>query len=328
MKLNTSVKYMDYYIPEKTVSVDEILSMNKNISIDSVNNYDEFVQQFRKQSGLDRIAVLDSKDNLANIASDMVDKLFQNTDIKPSEIKYLVCGNRVLMDDNISTIHYIQKKFNLENAVILPIFQDCASTLIAMGISEKLLNKSAKEYMLVLTARKCPDIKGRYVGFTVMGDGLSLVLIENKPGRINITNWCSYNNGVSSYSKMEGSAKSLSVINLQMNIITSGVSFLQRSMKKIDIMMENIDKIIHPNTNYDVFHELYSNLLNIEPTKFYLDNIRNGGHINDVDLVRNTKDYIYKNKSQKKRMNVLIYGIDLVQSLDINYHIITLEISL
>ncbi len=328
MRMNTSIKYMDYYIPPKNITVEEILAMNTNNSMISGKSYEEFSKQFKEESGLRNVSVFDLKDNLTEIVSSMVEKLFKTTGIKPSEIKYLVCGNPILMEGNVSAIHYIHKKYNLKNAVILPIFQTCASTILAMGLSQKLLGEKEKEYMLILSSRKSPDIKGRYVGYTVLGDGISVVLIENGPGEINITNWCSFNNGTSSCNRVESSVKSeeVDVYQLQRNIISNGVSFLQRSLKEIEVELNDLDIIIHPNTYYDVWSKIYTNLLNIEQNKFYLDNIGDGGHINDVDLIRNTKDYIDKNKAHKKSMNILIYGIDLVESLDTNYHMISLDV--
>jgi len=68
-------------------------------------------------------------------------------------------------------------------------------------------------------------------------------------------------------------------------------------------------------------------LLSIEPSKFYLDNIKDGGHINDVDLIRNAKDFLDKEKQNKKNIRLLMYAIDLVKTLDINYHLISLNIN-
>lgn len=326
MKVNTSIKYMDYFIPSNTIEVDEILSLNKNSPVMIGRNYNEFVQQFKEQSRIEIVSAFDPKDNLAGIISNMVDKLFETTGIKPSEITYLVCGNPVLMEGNISVVHYIHKKFKLEDAVIIPMFQPCAATTMAMGLSEKLLSTKEKKYILVLSARKAQDVQGRFMGFSMIGDGISLVLIENRPGDMNITNWLSFNNGESSYNKMDAPDKIKDIAQLQMDIIKNGVKFLQKSMSKMNIRMEDIDVIIHPNTNYQVWHKIYPSLLNINPGIFHCENIWNGGHMNDVDLVRNAKDYIEKNKENKRSMKLLIYAIDLILSQDINYQMVSLDI--
>lgn len=329
IKMNTSIKYMDYFIPSTKITVDEVLELNKDKLSGSGKSFNEFLKEFKEQSRLDKISVFNPDENLAVIVSGMIDKLFSTTGIKPTEIKYFVCGNPALMGGNVSVVHYIHKKFKLEKAVILPLFQPCASTIIAMGLSEKLLNTKTeeKEYILVISANRMNDIKSRYLGFTILGDGLSVALIENKPGNVNISDWNSFNYGASSYEKVENSDTVPDVFQLKSNIIRNGVVFLQRSLEKNDINTKDIDIIINPNTFYDVWHKTYSTLLNIEPNKFYLENIPDGGHINDVDLIRNTKDYIDRNMKDNNKMKVLIYAIDLVSSLDLNYHLISLDIN-
>jgi len=321
MKFNASIKYLDYYLPKGRISIDEILSLNKD---------GEDTQVFKEQSGIRHISVFTQNDNIAEIVSNMIDKLLQTTKIKPAEIKYLVCGNPVLMGDKYSIIHYIHKKFNMEKATILSIFQLCASTLIAMGLSGNLLSSAEDEYALILSANKSPDLKKRYLGYTVQGDGISLVLMENKPGKTNLTHCFSYYNGTNSYQIIEGGCHGQDLLKLKLKIVKEGALFLQRSADKIKIPLDSFDTIIPPNTTYDVWDKLYSCLLDIEPGKFYLDNMGVGGHINDVDLIRNLKDYIDKktqpNTLKKKDIRILIYAIDLFKSMDINYHIISLEL--
>lgn len=73
----------------------------------------------------------------------MIDKLFENTGIKPLEISYLICENPVLMEGNISVVHYIHRKFKLEDAVIIhkwDLIEDCRKNrvyiiaLVSFGI--------------------------------------------------------------------------------------------------------------------------------------------------------------------------------------------------
>jgi len=326
MKLNTSIQYLDYYVPSNFVLVDEILELNKEALLGSNQTLDEGIQQFKDQSGLNRISVFGPKEDIATIAAEMVGQLLNTTRVQPAKIKYLICGNPVLMEGSVSVIHYVQRKHRLTHCPILPLFQPCASTAIAMGLSEKLLDKSAEEYLLVVTARKCRDLANRYVGYTIYADGVGVSLVGNVPGRASLRNWCWLNNGATSLERMEGAGGLPNVGKLRWNIVRNGVAFLRGSLEEMGLELTDVDRIIHPNTYFDVFHKLYADLLGVPPEKFYLDNMSFGGHINDVDLVRNTKDYLDALPLRDKASTALIYAIDLSESLDTNYHLLQLDI--
>ncbi|HHV30576.1 hypothetical protein [Acetivibrio mesophilus] len=324
--LNTSIKYMDYFIPQTSITVEEVIAKSEEKHIIPGDNIEEFCKQFKRESRIDEVSSFAQEDDLIKIITEMVERLFCDTGIDPSEVSYLVGGNRVLMDGDISIIHYIHEKFKLKNAVILPIFQPCVSTLFAMGLSRKLLNPIDREYMLILSINKEIDIKDRFIGLTVMGDGISLVLVENRPGLINIKDWCALNNGISSFSKRENLGNAISLLQIRSNIIKNGACFILKSVEQFGISIDDVDIIIPPNTYYDVWDKVYSNLLEIDSSKFYLDNFGYGGHVNDVDFVRNIKDYMDKCLYREKDENMLVYGKDIIASNDMNYQTVFLEI--
>lgn len=325
MKLKASISYMDYYIPPNKVSVDEVLELNKDTIMDTNISFEQYKQDFKEQSGIKRVSVFAQDADIIGQVSQMMDKLFKTTNINASEIKYLVCGNPVLIGDNISIIHYIHKKFSLDNATILPLAQPCISSLMAIGMADKLLNSNEKEYMLIVSGNMYLDKKSRYLGFTVIGDGLSIVLVKNKPGYINIESWKS-SYGSMSYEKVEKRDRGEELFLTKSKIIRNGASFLGKCIKEMDISKEEMDIIIHPNTFYNVWHDLYSSLLQLDSSKFYLDNLWDGGHINDIDYVRNLKDYLEHYKGSKENLNVLLFGIHLDYTSDMNYHFISLDV--
>lgn len=111
----------------------------------------------------------------------------------------------------------------------------------------------------------------------------------------------------------------------RMDMINKGGTFLRASLKKQNLTFNDIEKIITANVRYDVFNDLYSKLLGIDPEIFFLDNVPYGGHINDIDLIRNLKDYLLKTAEKDKKEYLLMYSPDVELSSDINYHLITLK---
>ena len=80
-----------------------------------------------------------------------------------------------------------------------------------------------------------------------------------------------------------------------------------------------ISKIIQPNAGYSVFHDLYSYYAKVNPELFYYDNIADGGHMCDIDIIRNLKDYLGNQEGDKGKY-VMIYTPDVEPTFDINYY--------
>ena len=97
-------------------------------------------------------------------------------------------------------------------------------------------------------------------------------------------------------------------------------------MKEANKNILDVDKIIVSNVRHDVFRELYSKLLGVSENMFYLENTQEGGHVNDIDIIKNLKDYLTKSSSENSRRIIVLYTLDIEESMDINYHLIILNI--
>lgn len=322
-----SIKYLDYFIPDNWIDVEEILKLNRGHPSIKSRDMQEVIQDFKENTHLQKISIFEESVPIYLIVEKMVQKMLAETRIDPVKIKYLVCGNLALMEDEISAVHYIHEKFNMKNAVILPIIQPCVSSLLAMGLVDKILGTREEEYMLILSARKCPNLKERYVGFSIMGDGISLALVENRESNITIENWKARNNGRISAEKVKGGGVFQNVPAVQKHIMTNGIRFILDCVEQFHTSFDEIEMILNVNTNYQVWHNIYPDLLGINHDKFYTDNINLGGHLNDVDYIRNIKDYVARRKGGSEEYDILVYGADLVQSYDLGYNCIMLHVN-
>ncbi len=322
MEIDTYIKYIDYYLPESNISVDDVFSSLDKEIFDRKNiDKDTFCSKFKKETKLNKICTFIKEDDLASIVSGMVDKLFKETKINPQEIDYLVCGNEVLLrHNNASIIHYIQKAFNMDKSTIIPLLQPCAASLFAMGLSRSLLNEEKKN-MLILTACKWESAEDRFIDFTVRGDGIGLLLVGSDTGLLKIADWNSCNLGNPSYNKLENIAQSQ---DFRSDMINRGVSFFDETLRKFNLEKDDIGKVIPPNVRHDVYYDVYSHYLKINPKVFYLDNVSDGGHICDIDIIRNLKDYM-KSKKKAKNQNIILYTPDVEKTLDVNYHLVLLK---
>jgi|GEM_PF-2854703 3-oxoacyl-[acyl-carrier-protein] synthase-3 len=322
MENETYIKYIDYYLPENYITVDDVFSsLDAKIFEEKNIDRDIFCSKFKKETRLDKISVLKKEDDLASIVFGMVDKLLKETRINPQEIDYLVCGNEVLLrHNNASIVHYIQKAFDFEKSTIIPLLQPCAASLFAMGLSKSLLDEEKKN-MLILTACKWEQIEERFIDFTIRGDGIGLLLVGSDTGLLKITGWNSCNLGDSSYNKIENKAQGQ---DFRGGMISRGVSFIEETLRKFNLEKDEIEKVIVPNVRYDVYYDVYSHYLRMNPKLFYLDNVSNGGHICDIDIVRNLKDYL-QNRKETKKHSIILYTPDVERTFDVNYHLVLLN---
>ncbi len=320
--------YIDYYLPQNTVTVDDIFNDLKQVSRAVYDGIDK--DEFKKLTKLNHINIFGGED-IVSIIGEMIEKMLRITGIDVSAISYLVCTpDPVMHYGTMSVIHYMHKKFNMKNAHILPIQQSCTTSLFAMGLAEKLLNNN--EYMLVLCANDWSGLNNdkklshRFLNFTVMGDAIGMLLIGKKrhEGALRICDWSYSNYGLSSYDiGNSGDYNKAPVLN-RLSMIKEGANFIRRSLERIHVNIHDLEKFIVSNVRYDVFYNSYSKLLGVTPDIFFLNNVGNGGHANDIDLIRNLKDYILQNKSSTTH-KICLYTLDIEESMDMNYHLVVLQ---
>lgn len=319
--MRRSIEYLDYYIPDNYIDTEDILKMNcDNEDINAIG-YVNYLQQFMDKTHLEKVSVFKDEDEFLICLEKMLEKMLSNLDIDPLRIKYVISGNETFVKGDVSVLHYICERFGLQNAVILPLHYPCLASVSALGLSERLLVDDQEEYILAISNGKQTNLKDRFVGFTILGDGASVLLIKNDYGRLNIDFWEHYTNGQASYSYFNANKNLKNIPAIQKHLILNGVNFIKKSMKKNNLIFSDIDKIIQVNTNYEVWSRLYPQLLEVEQDKFYLDNSTVGGHINDVDYVRNLKDYInVKENDKNMTKKIAIYGANLTDSNDVSYN--------
>lgn len=314
----TFLNYLDYYIPDTVIEIDEIL---KDTKLDYGAK-----ENFKSETKISNIASFDGNEgSVLKAYINMVDNMFVKTNVDSKSIAFLVCGSELLLNNpNYSIAHYLKHKFKMENAVILPLLQPCASSVFAMGLLGKLLKNN--QYAIVLSGVNLSNKhRSRFLDFTVIGDGLSLVLVSGSPGICEVDSWYTHSFSDSSIRKVEEKLETRILLNFRKDMISNGTKFIINSMASKGITFDEIEKFISGNVRNDVFERLYSLTLGISSNLFFLDNIPFGGHMNDVDIVRNLKDYLKNRVDVNQQKYIILYAPDLQASYDVNYHLIILK---
>lgn len=315
------INYMDYYIPTDQMESEYII---RNTSVEKksqIKNLDKCISKFKDETHIEKVSYFKDSRAFSRKVYELVERMLKTTQIDPENISYILCGNQHLFHmDGVSIVQSLKYDFKFSNSMILPIMQPCAAALCGLNIANKLLEDD--KYILILSGCCWKNIEERYIDFSIRGDGISLVLLSRNKGpfRIIKSNVLNFNNAAFN---VDGTLKhdpSLS----RFNLINKGSEFLLESLKVFDIEIDDIAKIIQPNTGYYVFHELYSYYTKIRPEMFFYDNIPNGGHICDVDIVRNLMDYDQR-ESLDIGSQVMLYTPDVEPTFDINYHSVLLE---
>lgn len=314
--MSCCLEYLDYYIPSKQVDVKDVLSSTE---ID--------INQFMDDTGINTVNVFEQYE-LPSALDNMFERLFRGSDINRSKIKYIACETTPLTKyHNISIVHFLQKKYGLEKSKILPLHQPCAFVLYAMGLSNILLDED--EFMLILCANDWSEkvLCERFLKFTIMGDGAAVALIKKSSSDkgISILDWHYENYGVSSFNTYNSKQFNDEPVLNRLSMIKKGVDFITHSLAKSNRKMADVNKIIVSNVRHDVFRNTYSKLLGVTEDIFYLENTQEGGHVNDIDIIRNLKDYLQNNNGELKKELIALYTLDIEESRDINYHLLFLN---
>lgn len=312
-----NICHLDYHLFEFQ-KVEEVIKANKNFVLpENYSSVDEFCEDFKEQSHLDNISI-GKPDDAFPIVDKMVEKFFSESKVKPEDVQYIVYVDQYFSTDEKASIpHGIAKKYNMEDAVVFNLHQGCGSSLTAMTLANKLLTEDDK-YMIVLSACFVPNVELRYIVTTVVGDAVSMVVLNKSKGDIQLLADRTRSEGTMSLNYYNNINKELDAI----AVIRVGIKTIKTMLKENNITIDDIDKMVPQSIHYNAYLNIYSNFLGIESEKIFLDNISKGGHLGDVDVIRNIKDY----SDAEKNKTVLLYGLGGPVGKDKNFNALLLKI--
>ncbi|GEM_PF-6328961 len=307
-----NILYSDYYLPENRIPTGKYFEM-VDIPVPKIySSKEEYCEAYIKQTKVEYVCI-ENKFSLVEIFSDMLTKMFENTGLDRNQIKYIFYTRSYQtyydfygdgkyygknIDDTGSDLpyylnipYYLAEKFQLKNTCVITSDGKCGSVTQAMDLGAMCCDMK-KGYALVLT----PSISrraNRYVNFTLMGDGAGIMLLSSnkEDGDLEIVDTFSRTNGKLSQ-RILNSSHNLSYLQEVLSFIDP-LNAAYDSMFKSEVLDfhgikdEDIKAVITLNINNIInrYNEAY-------PSKVYAGNLPYGGHISDVDLIRNLKDFI------------------------------------
>lgn len=326
------ILYSDYYLPNKRVDLKETVKANETIPLpEGYTTKDDFCEDFAEESKLKEIAVENEKD-VVQIFNSLLSKFFAEFPISPFKIKYIFYTNPLnnYLANGASVPYYLQAKFRMEQAAVLIIDQKCATSLFALEVARALLQKDNNSCALILSPCFLKKMDERFIQFTVCGDAAGIMLVkagDHQEG-FEIIDFLSLSDGSFSLNRYETSPGEwdghAGSVNDRIKIIEKGIGVINDLLAANGLDTGDLKLLIPQSVNYYAYY-IYSRLLKIPIEKVFTDNIPFGGHLGDVDTVRNFTD-VKRNRNFKEGDNVLLYGLGS-DGTDLNYNALLLRYS-
>jgi len=249
-------------------------------------------------------------------------RFLNETKIDPNDIDYFISVDLYSnTSTEISISSYLQKEFGINNAAMFSLHQGCGSTLVSMGMSKKLLDVKGK-YMLIISSCFAPTVNNRYIQATVVGDALGMMVLSSESTDFEIIDYISASDGTLSHDKYNDIKREPDVI----SVIGKGVKTIKTLLTRNSLNISDIYMMIPQNINHQGYVNLYAKMLNLNPEKLFLENIPKGGHLGDVDIMRNFKDFSINNTIPEEA-NILLYGLGGPEGKDKSYDAVLVKYS-
>lgn len=315
------IRYIDYHLPNKFIQAKDVISKVEDLVLpEFYNSFDDYFSDFFQQSGLEKITI-ENYEYCIELFSELLGKFFTDTQIDPAKVSYIFYTNPKCMNLNGVNIPYLlQQKFQMKNAYVTVIDQGCTGTIWSMGLSKSLLESDGEQYSIILSASFLHEAKNRYLFPTIGGDALGLMVLSNHLLNYNIIDCISISDGIYSYNKYN--KKTDNAIN-KLAIVKKGSVAVERLLHKNNLRQDDIFLMIPQSINKLSYTTIYPTMLKIRPEKVFVENIANGGHLGDVDTIRNLKDCI-ESYTVPPYAYILLYGQGIING-DLNYNSLLLQ---
>jgi 3-oxoacyl-[acyl-carrier-protein] synthase III len=308
------IDYVDYFLPD-LVSLEECISTYPKNWMENYKDVHDFLQMVRTDRyGFDKISVGNPETNL-QIVSNLMGTFLSSTGVNPNTISYIISTDywATYINGGIDIIQFLQTAFQLKTTSIFSIQQQCGASCFAIGLAARLAVQNRDDNIVILSNNTAPR-ESRFGPGYIMGDGASIIAVNSTSKDYEIIDFASISSGYGSYTEYhkktqfyykdkftEESKKFYS------NIHFRAVKLIKMFLKQNGLKPDDLEMIIVQPVNRVTYVELYAKPLGIPESKIYLQNISLGGHLGNVDMARNFKDFI-DNQTPPKGSYILFYA--------------------
>lgn len=313
----SGILYSDYYLPSNEIKIEDIIKNSKHKHARDEDFIECFVSQSRQQT----ICIENEKEQI-QIFEELLAKMLEKGDIQAEEVTHILYTSpNDRTEAGVYIPYYLQEHFGFMKATIIGMVQECVTTLQAMRISDALVESGQANKVLILSICYGWNMEDRYTGNTVVGDGAGIMVVGKSENMLaKIINGTSLSQGTYSFYKYLKMPPKVS----GMEIAKQGKEFINTFISNNQLTFDDIYLMILQNINYSEYH-MYTQYLGIDMEKIFSQNISKGGHLAEVDSIRNFTDYIRANQTSVGH-KLLMFGSGTIgDGMDAVYNAVLLE---
>jgi len=286
-KTNTAITYINYFVPENSMSIDDLLSDVDEDKIptafDSKSSYKTFVNDVLK---IDEIRVNDDDDE--EMLYSIVDHMIDEDIVEPEEIDIILLAQEYDQRQKENIGQFIQDEFDMENAFIINVTGNyCANLDHAVNLANELLNSNTRfNNILILGSVSITDPNDRIVGtYGVLADGAGVILMQKYKSGPRLIETSIISNGA--FHDVD--------LNVDNSLVHCKyyIKCMSDLLTNANISADRIDQVIIQNANSLMVSQCIASL-DIDNSKIFNDNLTKYGHLDCLDFLVNLKDVLEK----------------------------------
>lgn len=305
--MNLGIEYLDYYVPENRVSIEEFID---NIPEEVVLKYylskEKCLRYCKKDLMLKSIPVENKLKDFQTLEI-LLNKMFDSKVIERDEIDVIILAQEHYNYSLENIGQYIQNKYEMNNAFVFNISGNhCNDVELAIRVSKGLMAESDEiKNILIISSSQIKDMADRLVGkICVLGDGAGIVLLKRDGEQFRILDTKNSTNGYF-YDFKVGQDNYL-------HHYRYGVNLISKILERNNLNSEQIKKVIIQNINPELRINYFTRF-GISREKVFIDNIGKNGHITCIDFIANLKELKDSNILNKNDI-LLCLGLGLAGS--------------
>jgi len=281
------ITYMDYCLGKYEASIEKVLKETKMFPCTDNLEFIERTNYISQMSQCNTIVYEECGTHM-EIYDTLVEHFLESSRVVINDIVGLFfTDSNNFYSQGVNIPFYIQHKYKMKNAAVINLNQQCSGTLAGMKLSSSLLDMEEKKYVVILTSCFMNNFSDRYYTDCLVGDGAGIIVLSNLDYQYRICGSTLKSYGELSYLKQLGSEIKIS----NLTLAQAYKKAIDEAIRASRIDKEAIDKIICQNTNYYFYSSLLFKMLKMDIDIIFMGNKKYGGHIGDVDIVRNLKDF-------------------------------------
>lgn len=312
MRTPPVITYTNYYIPGTHLTTDEYVGMLEDSLLKSIGmSKEELTAVLKNSIGIHRIYIEDRK-NEADIYGAMLERYFEKSHTTPEQIDFIIYtrGNSVaegnpwsMIDESCINVPYaIQNEFKMSKAQVFNVEQVCSGTLVGARIALSMIGDGSARKLLLLSSNFFQDPANRLMGgLGLVSDGLGMMEISvGEPG-LSLVDFAGTTDGSITM------VKDFRRGTIPAAIVQVGSDLIKSLLKKNNLTLKDVSMIIPQNISKSGWN-FYCQVLEFPREKVFLDNFDDGGHMGDVDIIRNITE-VRKQKLLSSQDFAIVYGI-------------------